>query len=546
MTRYRITYFLSVRRSSSYHTVCQWTNERSCSPSRNHVRAVVQTWISRPFNLIQVQRMSTFLARLKRRSSDSPSPILQSLQSNAAPATHTPKRRFMPGGWFDISPLEHKIHPDLDSLVEDTKPSIEIRSSKVARTAQDRIDQGFVPLLPSTRKRSKRGHYQATQGFDSHESPDITTKVLTDVDLPDDIINRETSDRQETQKQIPIHPRLATSNSTSWSAQTPLTDIPSSPDKQTTPGEIWSTFGRPIRQTTPQPPGGYIFSDTRSTTPITLKTSSSLLGSAEARTQTPNYTSESRLGSSRNIQNTTSSPHTFGIPTPPSSSRLAFSSHRHAHVFGESPPPLPPLTHPAFLFSSISKTFDNTAVVTNLLHEDDFKHPRHASSLPSMSRGTEPFNSSHKNLRRSRRRARTQSRSKTFASTQAPLQSTPQSQSFRHLRSKSKESCGSSRRKSAEFSAAQASLVGHESNSTESWEVQVSREMVRLALGAGCQKNAGITEFGQTRGHNVSAFFHLSQSFFISYSQLLSPIPFVVHFLIYSSRYDNSRLKHPH
>lgn len=96
--------------------------------------------------------MSTLIARLKRRSTYSPSPSRHS-RNNAPPAT--PIRYPMPGAWSEMSPLERKIHPDLNSLIiEDTTPISPI--SPIPSVAQDDTasNLGFVPLPPSTRKRS--------------------------------------------------------------------------------------------------------------------------------------------------------------------------------------------------------------------------------------------------------------------------------------------------------------------------------------------------------------------------------------------------------
>jgi hypothetical protein len=93
-----------------------------------------------------------------------------------------------------------------------------------------------------------------------------------------------------------------------------------------------------------------------------------------------------------------------------------------------------------------------------------------------------------------------------------------------HTRSQSKGSLKSnlSRRSSAEFSAKQLSLLGVSGKSSESWEVQVSKELLRLSLaqdvvnGGGKKRvvNLGSIADGphsilghvSARGNNVGSF----------------------------------------
>ena len=449
--------------------------------------------------------MTTLLTRLKRRSIHSPP------ASHAPPAT--PVRHSMPGAWSELSPLERKIHPDLNSLIiEDSTPILDIGPVAHHDTAS-----GFVPLLPSTRK------------------PSTSLRIQQEEDSSDNVDHDKAQAIRQLFQDVGQH--------------TPPSHIPFTVDASS-PNTSGETFGRTAKLTSVHGrETSYAVSDPRFITPVTPDSSSSPVGDDGTRAHSSNHSFESRSNSSHKLESITPSPHTFGIPTPPSSG-FTFSPRRHrVHADSETAPPLPPLDHPAFQSSSVSSNVVNSRAmriftmpgVPREKDDQQSKQPRHASSLPSMSLP------STKSPHHSRESARPQPRFKTpeiFPST-LPLQSTPR-RGFRHSRTKSKDSVSSSRRASAEFSAAQAALIDH-TGTAESWEAQVSREMVRMSIGekqrSGIQNNAAVAKSGQARGNNVWAAVSLSQTF--SLFLLTSPIPLYHSFHSLSfhiRRYDTSRL----
>lgn len=476
--------------------------------------------------------MSTLIARLKRRSTYSPSPSRHS-RNNAPPAT--PIRYPMPGAWSEMSPLERKIHPDLNSLIiEDTTPISPI--SPIPSVAQDDTasNLGFVPLPPSTRKRSASLRIQ--------DSGNVIERNRAIEQVSQDVSGRADNTMQSSS--VDDQDISDTPTSTFPEAASPLVNA-------SFPNTSGETFGRTEKITSPHGQGpSYVGSDIQPTTPVTPDSSGSRDGNGETCAHTPNLSSAGfRSNLSHKLESTTSSPHTFGIPTPPSSGFIFSPRRRRIHASSETLPPLPPLDHPAFQSTSISNNVNNSQAMRIfttpglLLKKDDQQSkPRHALSLPSMSR------SRTKSPKHSRERARTQSRIKTqeiFLST-PPLHSTPR-RSFRHSRTQSKDSTTSSRRASAEFSTVQATLIGDGNGTTGSWEAQVSREMVRMSLGKkprpGSQNNAGMAESvqAQSTSNNVRTAVIL----FLVFCSLHLHTPFISLSFINIPRYDKSRLKLP-
>ena len=156
------------------------------------------------------------------------------------------------------------------------------------------------------------------------------------------------------------------------------------------------------------------------------------------------------------------SPHTFGMPTPPQS---RFSSRSRVGTYGKKtpPPPLPPLDHPVF-----RERVDEFGVLSTkrLFFPATDKVTRHAQSLPSIARTKKESHSFEKKT--SRKRSQSNAGANTYGSVRKSL----------HSRTSSKTSIASSRRLSAEFSAKQASSLGHNG----SWEVDVSKAIISLAL----------------------------------------------------------------
>ena len=439
-------------------------------------------------------------ARLKKKSIHSPS-ASQPSQSHAPPVT--PIRHPMPGAWSESSPLQRKIHPDLNSLlIEDSTHILDI-----GPVAQNDTALGFVPLPPSTRKRS------------------TSLKEVWGDNLDDQKAKATRQPLQDRGQRAPSYIPFTTNF--------PETSLPAV--DASSPNTSGETFGRATKLTSLHgQETSHVISDT---TPVTPDSSSSPAGSHGTRAHSFNLSFESRSNSSHKLESITPSPHTFGIPTPPSSGFALSPRRRRVHASSETAPPLPPLDHPAFQLSPVSSNVVNSRAmriftVPSLPIEKDnqqSKHPRHVSSLPSMSLRAL---SSMKSPNHSRERAKTQSRPKTqdiFPST-SPLHSTPR-RSFRHSRTKSKDSTNSSRRASAEFSAAQATLTRDDTGTAESWEAQVSREMIRMALGetpartrSGIQNNTAVAESGQARGNSVWEAVSLNHNPFLCFL-LTSLIP---------------------
>jgi hypothetical protein len=179
--------------------------------------------------------------------------------------------------------------------------------------------------------------------------------------------------------------------------------------------------------------------------------------------------------------------------------------------FRETPPPLPPLDHPAFRQASkghISSTSNLFPIKT--IHGDvQDKFLRHSHSLPSLAHSDTQFDM--KGVKKRHRRA--SSRSNRFRELRS-IKTT------KHNRNDSVASSIGTRRSSAEYSAKKASSVGQEGKRDECWEVQVSKEMVRLALGEGLpQVYASTSSFGKACDKNVG-FSICHQSCFIPSSFL--------------------------
>jgi hypothetical protein len=419
------------------------------------------------FNIFQrCDRMPTLIARLRRRPAETPS-ANQLFQSHALPAT-TPIRRTMPGAWSDMSPFERKIHPDLNSLIIDNAEPDLVTAPSTASFGQEALE--FAPLPPSTRKRL------ASLRINLAEDSDENAQAL---EQPSSDVNGQAQCRStnETRRER-VHG----------------TDSPSVDD---TSGETFG--GRENLMSRHDQSISRVVADTRST-PVTPDTSCSLTCTEETRIRTPSLSFRPH-----STQDVASSPHTFGIPTPPSSGFTFGPRHRRIQASSEIPPPLPALDHPAFQ-SSVSNKVNNLRAMrifsapSLLLEEDEQepKQPRHAWSLPSMSHKAL---SSTKGPKHSRKCGRSRSRTNLVQEILSSTRSTPR---FRHSRTQSKDSIISSRRDSAEFSAAQAALI--RDDTAESWEAQVSREMVRMSLGGKprpvYKNNAGVAE---PRGNNVRA-----------------------------------------
>jgi hypothetical protein len=487
--------------------------------------------------------MPTLFARLSKRPTSS-SPAAQPKGQNLR--TTLPQSRLEPMDTTSNPPVDRRIHPDLNSLVaEDTRP---IRDSIDTLN----VPSGFAPLHPSPRRRMANVGAYVSDRSDSAgvaavlkgtpSGPCVTSFGLADVRRPHD-----DGTQMPTKK-----PNI--SSPTSLTNQ--LSSTTSLSGEQSTSGEEWPTFGR--TRSGPGEFGEFVDTHTKSNNSATPDSD---YEKGKSRTQydasTSTLDSRSRSSSIYGHYNTASSPHTFGIPTPPSSG-FTFGSRRQLHS-SDTPPPLPPLNHPAFLVDSTTRPVDVTrtkyAFSASLAGKGKVtrqpKRPRHASSLPSLS-GRVKVSGQPFSPKRSRKRARTQSRTtaiEIFPDHRTLNQTSTPRNHYRHSTISRSQSRGSNsgRRVSADFSAAQASSVSHGSGIAESWEAQVSRAMVQISLGEKqewpeSKMIAEGAESGQARGHNVGLLFVCHDPPFVFTHHLYLPYTIPYPSLFFILRHLDSRL----
>ncbi|KAF9464134.1 hypothetical protein BDZ94DRAFT_1257078 [Collybia nuda] len=393
--------------------------------------------------------------------------------------------------------VDQRIHPDLNSLVEDIEP---------IRESFDTLDipSDFTPLHPSPRRCTSSNNPRTSDVTDdevivSNVSPSPGTGVTSAFGFMDVSQTNDDTSRIST-RELECSPSMGLKQS--------ITRVNSEAK--------WSTFDRTKAL------GDFEELVDTSTTPATPR-STSKSEKSRTRNDASISTLESRSRSSAyDHENYTSasSPHTFGIPTPPSSG-FAFVSRRRFHS-SEKPPPLPPLDHPAFSAGPIMRPVGiirvkpsfSTSLTGRGKTSRQQGQPRHTVSLPSFSYVSGNSVAIPGSSYRSRQRARTQSRIRVtgiFAGRSTPYQSSVGRNNPRHTRSQSRGN-RDKRRKSAEFSAMQASSVSCGSGLAGGWEAQVSREMLRISLGGRWELPdfkmvAGAPELGPTRGDNVSLLF---------------------------------------
>ena len=401
----------------------------------------------------------------------------------------------IPNSLYNKSLVEQKIHPDLNSLAEELSSS---QGHELLDMTADKEDPyaevtGFVGLEPSTRssRRQNEAHTR-TQEFESvameSEYQLIGTLVL---DSASDIITKISLNAESHEDDI------RRSGATSSPSSSPFSITASSSKNR------WSIFGsnraRVHRNSDASNATSNVSrprSESSSSQPRSHSTSQRIAG-ATSRTPKSQYSMYNSIGSipSYNLERDglLPSPHTFGIPTPPQEPITESADDNSYFGFRETPPPLPPLDHPAFRQVSkkhISSASNRFPIQTNCDDVQD-KYPRHSHSLPSLAHsGGSDTQCDIKGTKKRHRSLREElsSINKTNLSKR------------QHNRNDSVASSIGTRRYSAEYSAKKASSVGHEDNKQdECWEVQVSKEMVKLALdatspfGKACGKNVGFS-----------------------------------------------------
>ncbi|TFK40474.1 hypothetical protein BDQ12DRAFT_721124 [Crucibulum laeve] len=425
-------------------------------------------------------------------------------QSSPQPAAPPPQNAMPPPRLVPF--VERKIHPDLNALAAQVDPSPHREQSLKKETCR------------RTRPSSHSSYYERKSS--SVEFLPLSPSV------------RRKKPREKRRIESPIDAYTSTPRSVS---PLPPFNVGSSHD--------WPTFGRKQARNslTPSDPRGRNISSSdilqeEYDTSIRSRHRASWRHSASTDTQphTPtsvNFTPHSRSGSSRDLVHRDLAPsrNTFGFPTPPSSG-FTFRSTRRSSSFNfeETPPPLPPLDHPAFHISSDTFGREARSILPQLLENESIPETiTRSRSLPSLPKtqikyhrsGTERSRNGRHPLRRSTIGPSTRKSNRIHA--KQVFDHRPSQTSLKVPRRDSKNnmtSIGSSRRSSADYSAKRASSIGQSSEHEETWEVLVAKEMVRLSsrssnleplgshLGTAPNQDTPFSTFGsssQARGDNV-------------------------------------------
>ncbi|KAF8635983.1 hypothetical protein AX15_000147 [Amanita polypyramis BW_CC] len=365
------------------------------------------------------------------------------------------------------SSIHRKIHPNLDSLV--ARPQPELPSSTVSNSSD------FIPLKPPARGRPYSTSLQPKQASFPTES------------------------RSPEQEKLTAAAYISSS----------------------TPGDAWSTFGRGKR------PSSHIKENIEpSTTTQGVASNHETRGSTRLRTSTS--ASQSTDGSSPNSRSVwthsrySPSSHNDVVSTPIITERR--SSPSSYHTFGkrtsspyipiETPPPLPPLDHPAFQ-SAAPRARDLLSSSSNFACTDSpERHPRHSVSLPSISTAAQArlrTTSGTSKYVHSAKRAYHDSSLHQFDESKdkvaCPNKYTKQklATANRNKRSRSKSSYGS-RQSSTEYNSKQATVTScsnTEEGEPECREAELSCDLVRVNEDPFPKVANDLSVSGNTFGDNV-------------------------------------------
>ena len=411
----------------------------------------------------------------------------------------------IPNSLYTKSFVGQKIHPDLNSLAEELSSS---KGHELLDMTADKGDPyaeatGFVGLEPSTRgiRRQNEAHTRTQEPQPVAMELEYQPFGIPVLDSASDIIteNFPNVESREDDNCLP--------DATSSPSSSPISIKASSSKNR------WSIFGsnraRALHRNSDASNATSNVSRPRSQSsssqPRSHSTSQRIAGAA-SRTPKSQYSMYNSTGStpSYNLERDglLPSPHTFGISTSPKEPIAESADDNSYFGFRETPPPLPPLDHPAFRQASrnhISSASNHFLIQTNRDDVQD-KFTRHSHSLPSLA------HSGSSDTQYDIKRAKKRHRSLREDSELTSINKTKK----QHNRNDSVASSIGTRRYSAEYSAKKASSVGHEENKQdECWEVQVSKEIVRLALD-------GTSPFGKACGKNVG-FSICHQSCFIPF-----------------------------
>ena len=279
--------------------------------------------------------------------------------------------------------------------------------------------------------------------------------------------------------------------------------------------------------------------------PSVYRRTSQTLRTPESKTSSRHFSTPSYGKDSSERIVTFPSPHIFGMNVQPTGSGQDHDAICCAAK--ETPPPLPPLDHPAFRKGPPSS----------------FKFPTSEYNFPDLQRledfGAEVHNSpagrqmthSLPSLRDSRSKkgggAFKEVSSSRSGENTGINDATPEKRTKRHLRQQSKSSITtftSSRRSSAEYSARQVSSLAEGIHEMQDgcWEVEVSRAMVNLALGKEQRvetrsgnsrrqsQDGHASSFGtrKARGENVCSLASLSPYRLLTLANISFTISFII------------------
>lgn len=421
---------------------------------------------------------------------------------------------------ISLSFVEQKIHPNLNALADEMSSQGYEYMSESGQNDQGHIESleaervDFVGLQPSTRR-------PLTQKEKDHSSLIAHQNQIKDPELSQGLLYDNVQEFQRERSNALLYDIPHNSSSAADRVQRIGHSMSTSITR-------WSTFGRRTERkhapAHPTGPGAKVRSASKSGSQSSLSqpqshtNSPSRLTSSDTQPRTPgSSTTQSFHTSTPHLRGNLSrslardsilpSPNTFGARTPMQST--SESKHGGSYFdFKEIPPPLPPLDHPAF------KAQKESTIPPGQQGPGFGQFIRHAThSLPSLTGSrASPISAKKKN-------ARPRSKS-TVENVEVSLRMS--SGKVLHSRSQSKSSIASSRRSSAEYSAKQASSIGHESTGDGGWEIQVSKAMISLALGEGGQgfetksrrahHSPPPSSFGTARGKNVSSHAPFSAS----------------------------------
>ena len=413
--------------------------------------------------------------------------------------------------------VEQKIHPDLNSLAEELSSS---QGHELLDMTADKGDPyaeatGFVGLKPSTRG-SRRQNEAHTRTQEPQTVAMESEYQQTGIPVPDSASDKIAKNILNTES---VEDDIRLPGATSSPSNSPISIKASSSKNR------WSIFGsnrsRVLHRNSDASNATSNISRPRSQSSSSQTRSHSTsqrIAGAASRTPKSQYSIHNSTGSthSYNLErdNLLPSPHTFGISTPPKVPIAESANDNSYFGFRETPPPLPPLDHPAFRQASknrIPSASNRFPIHTNRDDVQD-KFTRHSHSLPSLVHsGSSDTQCDIKSAKMRQRSLREE------------LSINKTNNKKQHNRNDSVASSIGTRRCSAEYSAKKASSVGHASEDKleqdECWEVQVSKEMVRLALDA-------TSPFGKACGKNVG--------FSIAVTNLASSLSSLLFFFLFS------------